>query len=55
MYSLLISDRAERAVRDACEGAATAAAGSAADTVTDSVMLATFSRIASSSVFPPVS
>ena len=43
MYSLLMSDCAERAVSDACEGAATAAAGSAADTVTVSVMLATLS------------
>ena len=55
MYSLLISDCAERAVSDACDGAATAAAGSAADTVTVSVMLATLSWIAISSVFPPVS
>src|SRR5262245_23114195 len=53
MYSLLMSDCAERAVSDACEGAATAAAGSAADTVTDSVMLATVSLTEISSVLPP--
>ena len=45
MYSALISDCAERAVSDACDGAATAAAGSAADTVTVSLMLATLSWI----------
>ena len=43
MYSALISDCAERAVSDACDGAATDAAGSAADTVTVSLMLATLS------------
>ncbi len=40
MYSLLMSDSAERAVSDPCDGAATAAAGSAADTVTLSAMFA---------------
>ena len=45
MYSLLISDSAERAVSDPCDGAATAAAGSATNTVTVSVMLATLKSI----------
>ena len=45
MYSALMSDCAERAVSDDCDGAATAAAGSAADTVTVSLMLATLSWI----------
>jgi hypothetical protein len=43
MYSLLMSDCADRAVSDACDGAATAAAGSAAETVTVSLMFATLS------------
>src|SRR5262245_41791479 len=55
MYSLLMSDCAERAVSDPCEGAATAAAGSAADTVTVSLMLATVSRNDSSPDLPSVS
>jgi len=41
MYSALMSACAERAVSDDCDGAATAAAGNAADTVTVSLMLAT--------------
>jgi hypothetical protein len=49
MYSLLIRDCAERAVSEACEGAATAAAGSAADTVTVSLILARVNRIETSS------
>src|SRR5262245_54204701 len=52
MYYGLINDCAERAVSDACDGAATAASGSAADTVTVSEMFATVSRMAISS--PPV-
>ena len=45
MYSWLMSDCAERAVSELCDGAATAASGSAADTVTVSEMFATVSRI----------
>src|SRR5215467_5812724 len=52
MYSLLMSDSAERAVSDPCDGAATAAAGSAVDTVTVSVMFATVRLIATSSAMP---
>ena len=44
-YSGLMSDCAERAVSELCDGAAIAASGSAADTVTVSEMLATVSRI----------
>jgi hypothetical protein len=40
MYSLLMSDCAERAVSEPWDGAAAAAAGSATDTVTVSEMLA---------------
>src|SRR6185369_8230910 len=52
MYSLLMSDCAERAVSDPCDGAATAAAGSATDTVTLSEMFAMLSLIAISSGLP---
>ena len=41
MYSALMSDCAERAISDDYDGAATTTAGSAADTVTLSLMFAT--------------
>src|SRR5215510_15688842 len=52
MYSLLMSDCADRAVSDPCEGAATAAAGSATDTVTLSEMFAMLSLTVISSALP---
>src|SRR5262245_51133994 len=52
MYSLLISDWADLAVSDPCDGAATAAAGSATDTVTLSEMFAILSLTVISSALP---
>src|SRR5262245_25210012 len=52
MYSLLISDCADLAVSDPCDGAATAAAGSATDTVTLSEMFAMLSFTVISSALP---
>ena len=54
LYSGL-SDCAERAINDDCDGAATAASGSAADTVTVSAMLATVNRIERSTTTVPSS
>ena len=55
MYSLLMSDCADRAVSEPWDGAATAACGNAAETVTDSDTLATLSRTGTSCAPPAAS